>query len=79
MVLTKRGNDAALQDRRDSAAQRRADLQPRPEIEAATGRPDKVVLHVSNPGNTTPLWYVLIVVASSVYYIRASASAGCAV
>jgi hypothetical protein len=35
------------------------------------------VLHVSNPGNTTPLWYLLILVGNSVYYIRTSASAGC--
>jgi hypothetical protein len=76
-LLTKKGNEAAELDRKASAAQRRADLMPRPEINGATGLPDRVSLHVSNPGNTATLWHVLIVVGNSLYYLKTSVSAGC--
>jgi len=76
-LLTKKGNDAAELDRKASAAQRRADLKPRPEISGATGLPDRVSLDVSNPCNIAAVWHVLIMVGNAVYYIKTSASAGC--
>ncbi len=75
-VLTKRGNHAAARDRVAAAAQRRANIQPRPQIGRATSGPDALSLHVSNPGGVAVTWHVLVTVDDGVYYMRTTAGAG---